>query len=203
MADRIQEAVDLLMRPNQTARARNEAAIALADLGAKRAIGRIEKLLWLPETKGARGSLLYALAELGADLEPELLAKLLIEDGGEVQYECLRAIEAGRVAARGTIPEQAVRLREAAQTEKDEDRRRAIGGIAVASSSVEGANSPGSILRARCSETSTLRHAGQRPSEPSSLGLIAGSSSHQHSSFPRRGPQEKSAPHRQQTFPAI
>ena len=126
MADRIQEAVDLLMRPNQTPRARNEAAIALADLGAKRAIGRIEKLLWLPETKGARGSLLYALAELGADLEPELLAKLLIEDGGEVQYECLRAIEAGRVAARGTIPEQAVRLREAARTEKDDDRRQAI-----------------------------------------------------------------------------
>jgi hypothetical protein len=126
VADRIQEAVAVLTRSPQTPRARNEAAIALADLGAKGEIGRIEKLLWLPETKGARGTLLYALAELGAHLEPLLLATLLIEEGGEVQYECIRAIEAGRVTARDAIPEQVARLREAARKEKDQDRRRGI-----------------------------------------------------------------------------
>ena len=141
MADRIQEAAVMLSRA-QTPGERNKAAIELADLGAKREIESIAKLLWRPETKGARGTLLYALAELGADLEPALLAKLLIEEGGEVQYECLRAIEAGRVTEHGTIPEQAVRLREAAETEKDGDRRHAIEAAAELFEEMAGMKTP-------------------------------------------------------------
>ena len=106
--------------------ARNEAAIALADLGDKRAIEHITKLLWSPETRRAQGTLLYALAELGAHIDPQLLTNLLIEEGYEVQYECLRAIEAGRITSTSGLSAQAMRLREAARGEKDEDRRGAM-----------------------------------------------------------------------------
>jgi hypothetical protein len=141
MTDPIQEAVGLLARA-QTPGMRNEAAIALADHGAKEAIGNITKLLWLPETKGGRGTLLYALAELGADLEPMLLVNLLIGEGAEVQYECLRAIEGGRVTARHELPAQAMRLRAAAGIEKDEDRRDAIEAAAELFEEMAGMKTP-------------------------------------------------------------
>jgi hypothetical protein len=141
MADPIQEAAVLLSRA-QTPSERNRAAIELADLGAKGEIGTIKKQLWLPATKGARGTLLYALAELGADLDPILLVNLLIGEGGEVQYECLRAIEGGRVTSRHELPAQAMRLREAAGTEKDEDRRDAIEAAAELFEEMAGMKTP-------------------------------------------------------------
>ena len=84
--------------------------------------------------------LLYALAELG-HLEPILLVNLLIEEGAEVQYECLRAIEGGRITA-AQLPAQAMRLRAAAGIEKDEDRRDAIEAAAELFEEMAGMKTP-------------------------------------------------------------
>jgi hypothetical protein len=70
--------------------------------------------------------LLYALRELGAHIDPQLLTNLLIEEGFEVQYECLRAIEAGRITSASGLSAQVMRLREAIRNEPDEDKRSAM-----------------------------------------------------------------------------
>jgi HEAT repeat protein len=121
---------------------RNAAAIALADLGNKNAIEHITKLLWSPETRRARGTLLYALSELGAHIDPQLLTNLLISEGYEVQYECLRAIDEGRITSASGLSAQVMRLREAARAEKDEDRRGAMEAAAEFFEDMSGMKTP-------------------------------------------------------------
>lgn len=87
--------VPLLQRSNRSVR--NAAAIALADLQSSKAPAAITAAIANPATKGARGSLLYALAELNASLALAILVDVLIDDSMEAREEAIRALEQGRV----------------------------------------------------------------------------------------------------------
>lgn len=91
-----QTTLDLLKSKDR--RIRNAAAIALADLGSTKAVEYLKKLIVDSDTKGARGTLLYALEELRAPIELGLLVRLLKdEESIEIWSEIIRALDSGRV----------------------------------------------------------------------------------------------------------
>jgi HEAT repeat protein len=96
---------------------RNAAAIALVDLGSTEAATYLTTLLAQDDTKGARGTLLYALEELGESIDLPLLVRVLVDDESiEVWSECIRAIEDGRVTFdKATLPQQVKLLRDRAE----------------------------------------------------------------------------------------
>jgi HEAT repeat protein len=116
--------IDLLARA-PSAHIRNAIAIALADLGSTAAATYLRKLLAQENTKGARGTLLYALEELGASIDLPLLVRVLVDDESiEVWSECIRAIEDGRVAFdKATLPEQVKLLRDRAEVATSKQHR--------------------------------------------------------------------------------
>jgi HEAT repeat protein len=119
-----QSALTLLRRaPNP--HIRNAAAIALADLGSTEAATYLTKLLAQEDTKGARGTLLYALEELGASIDLPLLVRVLVDDESiEVWSECIRAIEDGRVTFdKATLPQQVKFLRDRAEVATNKEHR--------------------------------------------------------------------------------
>jgi HEAT repeat protein len=103
---------------------RNAAAVALADMHSEAAPAMLIKLLGDPSTKGARGTLLYALEELDVPVGLDLIVDLLIHDDREVQVEGLRAIEDGRIASvnSAAIRRAAARLRKSIAHQSDDDR---------------------------------------------------------------------------------
>lgn len=73
-------------------RVRNAAALALADMRAREATDALIDALKNPETKGHRGTLLYALDQLDAALPISLLVDLTAEDSYEAREEALHLI---------------------------------------------------------------------------------------------------------------
>ena len=92
---RIAKAVGLLAQTKST-RVRNAAALALADLRAHGAEAELVQVLARPDTKGARGTLLYALARLGARVPPPILAQIVAEDSYEAREEALSLLARSR-----------------------------------------------------------------------------------------------------------
>jgi hypothetical protein len=78
-----------------SARVRNAAALALADLRAAGAKDVLINLLQRPETKGSRGTLLYALEQLRSDIPVPVLANIVVEDPYEAREEAVSAIARG------------------------------------------------------------------------------------------------------------
>jgi HEAT repeat protein len=119
-----QSALTLLWRA-PSPHIRNAAAIALADLGSTEAATYLTKLLAREDTQGARGTLLYALEELGGSIDLPLLVKILADDEStEVWSECIRAIEGGRVTFdRATLPQQVKLLRDRAEVATSKQHR--------------------------------------------------------------------------------
>src|SRR5215510_3845892 len=66
-SSRIAKAMKIFQQTN-SARVRNAAALALGDLRAYGAKDALINSLMRPDTKGSRGTLLYALEQLGADV---------------------------------------------------------------------------------------------------------------------------------------
>lgn len=122
---RIAKAVEILKQAN-SARVRNAAALALADMRAQNAKEPLISLLTRPETKGARGTLLYALEQLRADVPIAILAEIIATESYEAREEALGFIVRGRIdssmpdlaRARGTL--------ETARAEADSERAGAI-----------------------------------------------------------------------------
>jgi HEAT repeat protein len=123
---RVAKAMQILEQTN-SARVRNAAALALADLRALCAKEALINLLTQPETRGARGTLLYALEQLGADVPLAILADIIADESYEAREEALGLIEQGRID--GDTEEFApsrARL-EAAHASADGERSQAIG----------------------------------------------------------------------------
>jgi hypothetical protein len=74
-------------------RTRNVMALKLAEIGATEAVPMLTRLLYEPDTKGNRGTLLYALDELGAKLDPKYLLHLMMHDTYEVQTQAFDMLE--------------------------------------------------------------------------------------------------------------
>lgn len=103
---------------------RNAAAIALADMRSPTAPESLVRLIRSATTKGARGTLLYALEELEASVDLDLIVDLLINDNSEVQAEGLRSIQGGRITYANSqdIRRETSRLRKAITEHTDDDR---------------------------------------------------------------------------------
>jgi hypothetical protein len=109
-----------------SSRVRNAAALALADMHCKSAKGSLIRLLSRPNTKGSRGTLLYTLGELGAELPLPVLADVVVDESYEAREEALDLIRRGCVeGSAGDLAKAQARLH-AALASADEERSQAI-----------------------------------------------------------------------------
>jgi hypothetical protein len=115
-----------ILEQTGSARVRNAAALALADMRADAGKDALIDLLKRHDTKGSRGTLLYALQELGADLPLPVLADIITEESYEATEEALNFLAKGLVedSAEGFARARA-RL-EAALLSADAERSQAI-----------------------------------------------------------------------------
>ena len=82
-----------ILRETDSPRVRNAAAIALADMKVTTAKDELIKLLSRNETKNSRGSLLYALEEMNAEIPLSVLADIIAGNEYEAREEALRFLE--------------------------------------------------------------------------------------------------------------
>jgi hypothetical protein len=82
-----------ILKETDSPRVRNAAAIALADMKVTTAKDELIKSLSRDDTKSSRGSLLYALEEMNAEIPPTVLADIIASDGYEAREEALRILE--------------------------------------------------------------------------------------------------------------
>ena len=97
-----QQIVDIAEKTDSS-QVRNAAAIAMVDLHIEEADQVLIRLLRRPDTKGHRGTLLYALDELNASLPLPLVVSLLLEEKYEGREETLMIV--GKRHVTGTVQE--------------------------------------------------------------------------------------------------
>jgi|SRR5271169_3271574 len=122
---RTAKALQILEQTNSS-RVRNAAALALADLRDHSAKDALINLLTRPDTKGSRGTLLYALEQLGAEAPLPVLADIIANESYEAREEALAVIARDRSEC--SLEEMAgaqARL-EAAGASADPERSQAI-----------------------------------------------------------------------------
>lgn len=116
MSDEQREIVRELLKTTSSPVVRNEAALLLADSGDDRAGSILIELLRRPETRGSRGTLLYALEVLKKDRVPlKLLVDLALTDTYETCEQAVDLICAGLYEASAHERLDAVSRLEAAQ----------------------------------------------------------------------------------------
>jgi hypothetical protein len=115
-----------ILEETSSARVRNAAALALADLRAPGVKDALICLLRRPQTKGSRGTLLYALGELAADVPISVLAEIIVAESYEAREEALDLIRRGRIECSGEGLSNAQGTLEAALAAADEERSQAI-----------------------------------------------------------------------------
>ncbi|HEY3908919.1 MAG TPA: HEAT repeat domain-containing protein [Stellaceae bacterium] len=122
---RVAKAVQILEQTGSS-RVRNAAALALADLRAENAKEALINLLMRPDTKESRGTLLYALGELAADVPLTILAEIIAEESYEEREEALALIRRDRIeCSAAEFAKARVRL-EAALGSADPERSQAV-----------------------------------------------------------------------------
>lgn len=84
------------LQQTSSARIRNAAALALADMKAHDAKDSLVALLADSATKGARGTLLYALEQLGEAIPLSILIMIITDDSYEAREEALFFLAKGR-----------------------------------------------------------------------------------------------------------
>ncbi len=94
-ASRAAKAMQILEETNSS-RVRNAAALALADLRATNAAEVLIDLLTRPDTVGSRGTLLYALEQLKADIPLPILADIIVNESYEAREEAVAFIAGNR-----------------------------------------------------------------------------------------------------------
>lgn len=122
---RIAQALDILEK-TKSPRVRNAAALALADLRAHNAKDKLVDLLTRSDTRGSRGTLLYALEQLGAVVPVAILADIIIDESYEAREEALELIVTDRIQCSAEQLSQAEAKLEAATTSADAERLQAI-----------------------------------------------------------------------------
>jgi hypothetical protein len=85
----IRRLVVQILETTNLPRVRNAAALALADMRITSVKDKLIDVLRKPETKGYRGTILYALDELGVKLPLSLLVDLIVQDSYEAREEAL------------------------------------------------------------------------------------------------------------------
>lgn len=121
---RIRKTLDVLKNATSS-RVRNAAAIALADMNSVEAKRVLIDLLTQPATRNARGTLLYALDELGAKIPADVLVELILHDSYEARQEAVNLIEKGRSVWNGTSALQVAQKLEVALSSPDEELQEA------------------------------------------------------------------------------
>jgi HEAT repeat protein len=122
---RVAKATQILEQTN-SARVRNAAALALADLRAHSAKEALINLLTRPETRGSRGTLLYALEQLGADVPLSILVDIITKEPYEAREEALAAVARDRIECSAEEFARARATLEDAGASADEERSQAI-----------------------------------------------------------------------------
>lgn len=89
MSDEAISRIKSLLTKTRSPRVRNAAALALADSRIAGTDKLLIELLKRPSTKGARGTLLYALEELKAKVPLAVLTKIIADDTYEAREEAL------------------------------------------------------------------------------------------------------------------
>jgi HEAT repeat protein len=115
-----------ILEQTKSHRVRNAAALALADMrapGAKDALIRLPKR---PDTIRARGTLIYALDELGADVPLPVLADIILNETYEAREEAVGLVAQDRIACSDRELNSARKRFEAALGSADEERSQAI-----------------------------------------------------------------------------
>jgi hypothetical protein len=109
--------------------------LALADLRANDAKDELIDLLTRPDTRGSRGSLLYALGQLGAAIPLPILAEIIANDSYEAREEALTFIGSNRIEYSADEFANAKATLETAAISADPERlqaiRRALGNLSV------------------------------------------------------------------------
>jgi HEAT repeat protein len=122
---RAAKAIQILEQTNSS-RVRNAAALALTDLRAHNAKDALLNVLTRPDKKGSRGTLLYALEQLGADVPLPVLANVIAEESYEAREEALDLIGRHRVECSSEDFARARTTLEAARASADSERSQAI-----------------------------------------------------------------------------
>jgi hypothetical protein len=115
-----------ILEQTGSSRVRNAAALALADLQADSANDALIDLLKRPDTKGSRGTLLYALQELAAHLPLLLLADIIADESYEAREEALYFLAKGLIEGSAEEFARAQARLEAALPSADVERSEAI-----------------------------------------------------------------------------
>jgi HEAT repeat protein len=119
------KALQILEQTNSS-RVRNAAALALADLRKHSAKDALTNLLTRPDTKGSRGTLLYALEQLGAEAPLPVLADIIANESYEAREEALALIAHHRSECSPEEMAGAQARLEAADASADPERSQAI-----------------------------------------------------------------------------
>jgi hypothetical protein len=114
-----------ILERTRSPRVRNAAALALADMRAAGARDSLIEALRKAETRGHRGTILYALDELGANLPLSLLIDIIVHDPYEAREEALGFLASGRVD-RDADPRRVERKLRTALKRGDEERSHAV-----------------------------------------------------------------------------
>jgi hypothetical protein len=93
--DDVQASLIRTLRETDEASVRNAAAIAMADHEVHGGAGSLIEQIASPKTLGRRGTLLYALEEMGVHVPLDLLLQIVMEDGYEGREQALDLIDAG------------------------------------------------------------------------------------------------------------
>ena len=122
---RIAEAARILVQTHSP-RVRNAAALALVDLRAHRASDPLLSLLTRSDTKGSRGTLLYALEQLRAHVPLPILVNIIAEESYEAREEALSLLDRRLIDCSPEDLSHARITLEAALTSAHDERSRAI-----------------------------------------------------------------------------
>jgi HEAT repeat protein len=115
-----------ILEQTNSSRVRNAAALALADLRDGSAKDALINLLTRPDTKGSRGTLLYALEQLGADVPLPVLADIIADDSYEAREEALALIARDCIEYSSVEIARARASLEAARASADTEHSQAI-----------------------------------------------------------------------------
>jgi hypothetical protein len=114
-----------ILRHTGSSKVRNAAALALADMRATDAAKELIQLLSSADTTGSRGTLLYALDELGGLVPLQTLTEIVLGEGYEAMAEALNLIDKNRSLYPDSQRRKAVRKLRAAQKALDAERSNA------------------------------------------------------------------------------
>jgi DNA-binding protein HU-beta len=84
-----------ILKQTDSAHVRNAAALALADMNASQEASVLVQLLRDPKTRQSRGTLLYALQEMGKKVPLQILIGVILDSSYEAQQEALNLLVGG------------------------------------------------------------------------------------------------------------